>query len=580
MKALIDLRGSGTSANVSAATQSAYDSFRTQFQKRRQRSVETKANREQQKEAEAALASAQTYLRSQTNFDFGSFVKILQTDFPAPEAKQLLIDATNYGERLTNNYEAACQKATEFEVLQIKGQMDLTSFWIAALIRHLQAAIDARLSRPTFAVTRAPIGNGGQLRPSHARGAISSPLEARNVTVTKPTPVKTISSARFWPIPAEAADSGQLPLLEINSACCRDGKLWIKARSDSMGLTEKADFFGVDLKTFATTRVQFQSQKYALVANPYGPRDLEVDHGHLYFRLQDSVQRFSFAQNAWESLPADDATVVRRLGDRLFFIGQSQILEQLTDGTKRVLASTRRRPALSPLDEMDSLEGAALFLDTDNHPAVFVNHSVYSLQGDNWQPRGNVPPNFFGKLVSFERGWLMTSARGGEVWGMMAGSDQPEILFSRSESRANAPAVPPRPEPVVSQSRWREACPSGPCCLEGDSMWFLQAPDGSSPDRARSTTPTEDGNYFLICFKRDRPDSMALAVDLSQQSVPKTPRAAGPLWSLTATDEGIVIARADGGGFWLVANADLQVPAASAAAQPVSDPQTSSEHSR
>src|SRR5208337_3951620 len=139
----------------------------------------------------------------------------------------------------------------------------------------------------------------------------------------------------------------------IGSFCYRDGKLWLEQRFDALGGRGRARFTGVDLKNFATESADFDNEDYslpALMQRRAGSRPFEVDPHYLYVALTDSVRRYSFRERVWEPLPQAGAGKPVRLNDRLFFTSPTSILESSGNDTIKVLASSRRHPAVSVLD--------------------------------------------------------------------------------------------------------------------------------------------------------------------------------------------------------------------------------------
>jgi hypothetical protein len=487
---------------------------------------------------QSLLEGQEHYLQTQTNFNFMSFAKtLLHEDYNTQEAQRLLPLLTNYHARLKSIVPKP--GASQLEVMEARQEQQQADTWIATLEKKLTDAIAGPATAPAArpASSRPPAHPSGLAQgpppslPGSSpgalhRGAIIYPGRAQNTPPILEKPLSTIQSMRFWQIPTRENDRRQgYPPGHIASWCYRDGTFWVQEVYGPFQEARWANFHGVDLKTFSARTVGFEGEQYAFSAEMVmgGKHEFDVDSNYLYLWLKDSVRRYSFQRRNWEVFaPAGDSKP-QRLGNRLFFISPTSIRELLPDDALQLLASCRRRPALSALDNMDDYGTCHLFLDAKGRINICASNELYMLAAANdWQHYATVPARDLSFANLFDEGFI--------------------------EQAASAP-------------RWPPQTPTRSVCADGDCLWFLfdtQRPMMGAPGFSPAGPDTAGGLSLVRC-KYDESRSMTISLTLPEPEAGAEQGSAGGqenlrrrVWIITATPEGLIATHSAAHGFWLI----------------------------
>jgi hypothetical protein len=171
----------------------------------------------------------------------------------------------------------------------------------------------------------------------------------------------------------------------LHAQVYREGKMWFR-------FTGLAGIQEVDLKT-GSRRTSLLPTNQFHYPGPFGPRIEDSD------RLPKSVEVRSndvfvvhrttlFRQRAGEpwtsqTLPIDNPDI-QLVHDRLYLSGADSLYELDETGSARLLASARRRPAASLLDQLDSFNFAALSPGPNGTVRAFVAGNAYQWDGRSW----------------------------------------------------------------------------------------------------------------------------------------------------------------------------------------------------
>jgi len=151
----------------------------------------------------------------------------------------------------------------------------------------------------------------------------------------------------------------------------------------------------------------YHSGNWFIEANRIG-LSLELFQGELYLKVGSQIQKYDSNTKQWEVLnvPAKISSVLFAINGRLFVVSDESIFE-ITDGGKgtHILASTRRRPAASALDSLDSLGSPILFLGTNNSVCTSIGNKVFNWNGNDWHELFTLnfsqPPEVFQDTIIF-----------------------------------------------------------------------------------------------------------------------------------------------------------------------------------
>jgi hypothetical protein len=538
---------------------------------------------------DANLKVKAQYLQTRTNFDFMSFSGVLlNNNFNAEEARFLLPLVTNYHERIKNLppkpvEPGADQTKVEFDKMVEKSDRETANYWFGQLESRLKAAISplpprTNSSPTTPSLALHPPGSfHGMIPPQNVflPGGGNPPEAKQDNRSAAKKPLSSIKSIRFWKMPAEKGiDPAASYPGHVSSAFYRDGTLWFQELYSTITMSGWSDFYGVNLKTFTARHVAFRGDQFTFWTGREdgGEHRFDVDSKYLYLWTKDSVCRYSFQRQTWEPFAAAGGGRPHRLGARLFFTSTNSICEYLPDGTVNLLASCRRRPAVTVLDNLGGYAPCHLFLDGKGRINLCASNELYVLSGSNdWQLYATVPTADYSGATLFENGFILPGRE--KCWGMFAPCQKPELLFlqaSQPEFIGRTPAEFIRRAQSASQEsahapRWLAPPPAREACLVGDCVWFLFNPAQHVRTPGFSPRSSDYGSALsLVRFKYGEPDPMTIAIDLSQQQPDPRQASANILpfnnpfslgrWSLTATPQGLVTTRGGTPGFWFISS--------------------------
>lgn len=529
----------------------------------------------------AFVEDKKRYLETQTNFDFMSFAnQLLNADYRASEAKELLPLMAQYEARIKSDNPAA--GASRNVIIRKQMEQRQAKFWINNLEQKLSNIISAPLqTNVAFVKTVPKVIPLPVNSPSHMPAHL--PTANQNSVVSsqaEPSPAQSapvvLDVRHFWPIPLPDGSDDLAP--QIASCCYRDGKLWVEVRYDPIGYKGRADFFGVDLRTFESEKAEFHGEDASLPNLIYrkpGAHPFEVDGNYLYLSLGSSIQRYAFKEHAWQQfqVPASGRIQPIRLGDHLYFTSSNSILEYTTDGAFHVLASSRRQPALNLLDKVENYGSPHLFRASDGALVACVQNDIYALTTTNgWVHMVTLPYVDWSRFYPFDDGFVVpVGPASREWWGMFGHLSAPKFLFRQS----SPPGIVVHEGAIAQQGNsagpvWEVPLPGIEFCNQGDSLWFLSgSPKVGADVSGHLQIQKVDGqDVALIRFKAGEEASVVIPIQFTAEATAFTPATVQmlaqprvepwkPNWLLEWTPEGLVISRALVPGFWFVPRTDL-----------------------
>lgn len=307
------------------------------------------------------------------------------------EHKDYLRTAAKYDDaHFTRNYLHRQHSRAEMEellpLLQAYGERMKWPVWP----RQVAERMTRTLNPPTNAVPPRPV----------VQYVAPRPLPKVASTNTPASPTNVLHAARFWSPPANLFPGKRLYQsgpLRIQFA---EGRIWTGLR---YGVNS---WQGSEFALVALEPDTLSAQTYVLPAtegvlprlegtlNPFFP-GFVVWGGHVYLHLGDKLRRLKVGGTRWEELPAtvpDNATLSVVHG-RLYFSATDSILElnEAGDGT-RLLASTRRRPAETPLDTLGTLTSPPVFPGPRGTVRVLVGSRLFEHDQHTRAWREAAPP--------------------------------------------------------------------------------------------------------------------------------------------------------------------------------------------
>ena len=181
----------------------------------------------------------------------------------------------------------------------------------------------------------------------------------------------------WWPV----ADIGP-DFPRIQHLLLRDGKLWAMIRwywAQFDSRNARTSLAAVDPLTGKCENILFPEK------SGVPDDDFEVTADSIYFSSNDHLERYRFASRRWEKIPVPMVGGARMLAaqDRLYLATREGFLEfNPTNNVIQVLASGRRRPAETELDERWTADArwmtpARLFRWPDGTPSVQISNMVF-----------------------------------------------------------------------------------------------------------------------------------------------------------------------------------------------------------
>jgi ankyrin repeat protein len=423
-------------------------------------------------------------------------------------------------------------------------------------------------------------------------------------------PTNVLQVARFWEVPQSLFErNGRYGAdTSIQPGCrFRDGKMWLEVISEANNSSlRKAFIFEVDLDNFKTETIELPlenhtpdiSRRQFDFASTGGK--FEILRDFLYFNIADHIKRYSLRNKVWDeaSIPVEGNALLHVFGDHLYISTTKSIMEMSEDGNgARILASTRRRPAVTSLDSFDNFgqQPPNLFVGPNKSLRTLISGKLYA-----WEPNQNqwsqpaIYPQWNG-LSYFASSDLATIVRTTNSL-MMLRDDQtePELLFalpvrtrpgfpfSRPSNRRTNEKVA-LPDVPSQKPRWVHVPGVGidtvPLCIDGEKLWFLLDDLKMMRDESGTYTLTEKAgrHALLLEFQKNRREARAIPLWFimkdglfSPITLRRLPGTGGPSVHgqtdtrslgkpiMESTPQGIVVTAEHIPGFWLIPRKALE----------------------
>jgi hypothetical protein len=238
--------------------------------------------------------------------------------------------------------------------------------------------------------------------------APSISLNGESIVPSK-APPKTIAASKpsAGPVPAPFPRSDELvitdvwkvdqregrPGRQLQSPIFREGKLWFRLATPTNEFAGwQSQIFAVDL---ASTKHRLIPAKPGKSDRPFTaylndhmrlPKSLEVRSNILYAVEGAAIDRVNLATGAKSSIPIPESDAdIYQVNGRLYLSGAANIFELGENGEAKLLASARRRPAASLLDELETLDFAPLTAGPKGSLRAFVKGRGYLWNGTEWR---------------------------------------------------------------------------------------------------------------------------------------------------------------------------------------------------
>ncbi|EEF57910.1 CsgG/HfaB family protein [Pedosphaera parvula] len=263
----------------------------------------------------------------------------------------------------------------------------------------------------------------------------------------------------------------------------------------------------------------------------------EFFNGALYISDWEGIKRYDSRTMEWEDLHLPEARLCQlfAMGGRLYASSDDSIFEILDQGhSTRLLASIRRRPEITLLDSLESLDKPVLFPGPGKTVRTSVNGSIYSWDGQAWNRslslKLNKGPEDFadGTLLRFvplsgaAQIWFLPHAETNAVfcWQERVGNPylRPATTGEPQTNVASAPKPFWKPKPGVQIAQ-------GACVAINTNLYFFQEDCGVTNLSGHMTAVERNGHHgFLFCLNPEVQDplSIPLKFDTEHGAVPSS----------------------------------------------------------
>ena len=426
------------------------------------------------------------------------------------------------------------------------------------------------LNAPTKPVVSGPAVQSSALpQPPFQTANATGPAGTTNVLHTTP----------FWRPPAALFPGQQISRLGLSHLQFAAGRIWAGVRYGSNAV-QVTDLAVLSLEP-DTLRVQSyplpRGETGTQLGNPYFYPSFAVADSHLYVQLGDKLKRVKLGTTQWEdlplSLPAQATLSVVHV--RLYVSSADSILELNEDATgTRLLASTRRVPAETPLDTLGSLTSPPVFPGPQGMVRVLVGARLFE-----YDPRTRAwsepAPPAQRQGIKREANVVLTSTMNpsaDQTWHALADQKWFGLFDDESAWRRlyelSAPVLPNGPGRTRARDddSFKHYLP--PAVSRNKDVWSA---DGwlelAKADNAAPRWGTEGGRHFTLLlypFGHRPPQFIPLWVEPAADGAGLPPNDPGNngrkhRTKLIATDGGLIITESRvPEGFWLVTKAQLE----------------------
>jgi curli biogenesis system outer membrane secretion channel CsgG len=449
---------------------------------------------------------AKQYLKSIPPFDFFEFNKVIDAhpNYSRAEAIEILPLLSAYRSNLiAQTFDAALSTTNKLK-------MQSGVQWLKFREDLLRRSMDPATNSPALANTRAPVASP-QTQNRNASPRPPAPEPAANILL-----VENYSPVPDGPIAFTGPDGASHHASFQLNASRWVGDKWLLQGSytDPVSSTQLVAIAMFDADHQAWELIHCPTRSVAgdsvMVAATLYQTSMELFNGELYLSDNARCDVFNFKTRQWQTLnlPGLNNSELFALDKHLYAASGESILEILDGGSStRVLASTRRRPALSALDSKEELGRPILFSTPDRPLNAIVGNQIFAWNGNDWTER--FPLNFsradvLENAVVFH---FKAPDRSGTLWIWDKIQPAPELAEVEKsnlpfEMITTRPAASSRAKPL-----WTAAADSlleKPPATLGSNLCFLVDHATITNASGKQIAVEKDGYHArLICLDRE-----------------------------------------------------------------------------
>jgi Ca2+-binding EF-hand superfamily protein len=308
----------------------------------------------------------------------------------------------------------------------------------------------------------------------------------------------------------------------------------------------------------------------------------ELFQDDFYSSAGGPLNKFDSKTRKWEILNIPGQNNSQLFGiDEVFYAANGENIIEIINGGKgtHILASTRRRPAVSTLDSLGGLGSPILFSGLNHSLCASVGNKIYNWDGNDWRELFALNilrrPEIFEEAVVFRSAPTFNSDDRANLWLWKKDQAQPEL--SLSDNPKPHPGIVNnsihKPDSLPSRALWKS--PMGDYLVSSAAVYFKSnlyffVDHANIVNQSGQWTVTEkDGCHArLVCLSRDLPEPVVVPLKFNlQQGRPplkslgekfeQVPWLAGDTWMQFAGDA-LYIGQPDTPGIWLVPISEIE----------------------
>ena len=296
---------------------------------------------------------------------------------------------------------------------------------------------------------------------------------------------------------------------------------------------------------------------------------IELFDNSIFLSFAEQIHKYDFKTRQWQILdfPGQKQSKLFAIEGHLYAANDENILE-ITDGGKatRLLASTRRRPAVTALDSIDSFGSPVLFSSSNYLLCANIGSKIYGWDGKDWHEV--ITLDNLNSLEPIEDGFIFRSSQG-NLWVWQKNQSAPDLWLSDA----------PKPQPGGRNNRLNQTYnpslhPLGKSPadipLTGCVATFFKSNLYFLVDHTILTNLStgwiavdKDGyNAKLVCLSRDWPEPLVIPLKFDLKLMRQDLHADQSLFSKSTwihfSEENLYIGQADNLGFFTIPVAEIE----------------------
>ena len=519
-----------------------------------------------ERESRARFERQKQYLLHDTPYDFAQFAQLFRFhQTTKAQASELLPLLATY----KSNLVAQAERKTGNDKAQIRGAIS----FVGAI--ETQAQLILKPPEPA-----AQSVSAGKANPEPAPA--SKPTAPGEIRSWRSEPAANVLQVKqFFKIPVERLKAERISELTIIAHRWREGRLWLDLRyGDSAPnggfLGFRAAAAGWDPQSNHWDIIQYPDRDARKEGAPLGALGetgggsySELFDGFFYLSEREAIQKFDFATRRWDTLqsPGQKLAQLFAIHGRLFAANNEDIIEIL-DGRRgtRVLASCRRRPAVSALDSLEGLEAPTLFEGPYQSIRVTIGRNIYSWDGRDWSKLLDFP--FRIRATARADGTILRSdyQNHTHLWLLPYGQTNAQLCLDET---TYAPGVAVFGQSKVPPAKWKKtddlSLTRGAVEVSGTNLYVFVAYSREARTTAEHWTLEEkNGRHANLVFLDQeffRPFVVPVKFDLAQSPFTDTPRRGLAVmvqpWWIDLTSEYLLIGKGNAPGLWAIPRRDI-----------------------